>query len=132
MERSVNQSERGMTLIEVMIAMMILMIVSLALMRTALLGMQVNMENSLRDEASSVIDQTMNPILNTPFDNLPTSLTTTTSTVVRSIRKTQVTYAMVNTITPLGVENKQVSVSASWTYKGKPQTYNVTTILRKQ
>ena len=130
MAQSVRRSDTGMTLIEVMIAMMIMMIVSLALMRTALVGMQVNMENSLRDEASSVIDQNMNGFLNTPFDSLVSQ--TTTTTVVRSIRRTQVTYTVTNTVTNLGVENKQISVSAAWTYKGRPQTYNVTTIMRKQ
>ncbi|MEK6691226.1 MAG: type II secretion system protein [Nitrospirota bacterium] len=45
---------QGLTLVEVLIAMVILLLVSLALMQTALVSIDANMRNVLRDEAVSV------------------------------------------------------------------------------
>ncbi len=59
-------NKRGMTLIEVMIALMILMVVSMALLQTALLGMKENLRNAIRDEAVNVAEQRMNELRSTP------------------------------------------------------------------
>lgn len=47
-------NKEGMTLVEVLIAMVVLLLVSLALMQTALVSIDANMRNVLRDEAVSV------------------------------------------------------------------------------
>lgn len=47
-------NKEGMTLVEVLIAMVVLLLVSLALMQTALVSIDANMRNVLRDESVSV------------------------------------------------------------------------------
>ena len=77
MVQTVFHDKRGMTLIEVMIAVFLLTIVSLALVQSALLVMNTNVINELRDEAVSVTEQRMNQIRNTPFAALLGPPTTT-------------------------------------------------------
>ena len=62
-------NKKGMTLIEVMIALVILLLVSLALMQTVTLGINSNVRNLLRDEAVKVADTRMIELMNTPFDD---------------------------------------------------------------
>ncbi len=52
-----------------MIALVILMVVSLALMQTALLGIRENLRNAMRDEAVNIADQRMNELRNTDFNS---------------------------------------------------------------
>ena len=51
MEQLAWPDEKGLTLVEVMIALLVMLLVSLALMETALLSIGSNMRNIIRDEA---------------------------------------------------------------------------------
>jgi len=57
----------GFTLVEVMIALVITLLVFLALMQTALVGIDSNMRNVLRDEAVKIAEMRMNEMRNIPF-----------------------------------------------------------------
>ncbi len=63
-------SKRGLTLVEVMIALVVTLVVFLALMQTALVGIDSNMRNILRDEAVSVAAIRMNEARNSPFTSI--------------------------------------------------------------
>ena len=62
MARLALQNKRGMTLIEVLIALLLLMVVALAVMQTAMVGMNANLQNSLRDGAVNIADQRMDEL----------------------------------------------------------------------
>ena len=61
------RDERGMTLIEILISLTLLSIVSLALIQSSLVAININVRNELRDEAVSVAEQRMNELRNTLF-----------------------------------------------------------------
>lgn len=63
-------NKKGLTLVEVLIAMVVLLLVSLAMLQTALLGIDSNMRNVLRDEAVSIAEQRMNYTSSIPFATL--------------------------------------------------------------
>jgi type II secretory pathway pseudopilin PulG len=128
-----------MTIIEVMIALAILLITSLAMMSTALMGMQTNMINSLRDEAVGIAEARMNELRNTPFPDLPAmnDLTATggeaaDSTINRRVRAASFTFTRKRTVADINADTKQVSLTVTWSYKTRPYTHSIMTILRRQ
>src|SRR3990172_4640679 len=68
--RQAGMTEWGFTLVEVMIALVVLLFVSLAMMQTALVSIDSNMINVLRDEAVRIAEERMSELRNVPFDNL--------------------------------------------------------------
>jgi type IV pilus assembly protein PilV len=121
-----------MTLIEIMIALVILLISSLALMKTAALGISMNVQNALRDEAVNIAEMEMNDLRSRPFDNITSAATTTVS---RNFRAFAVDYAVTPTITDINAssqQSKQITVSVAWSYRNKNYKHDITTLLRKQ
>jgi hypothetical protein len=120
-----------------MIALVVLLIVSLALMQTALVSIDANMTNILRDEAVNIAEMRMNEARNTPFDNLLAGASG--GTVLRNFRNmANFQYTVTRTITDLNSDNKQVNITITWEWKeqtvanGNPYTHSITTILRRQ
>jgi len=126
-------NKKGMTLIEIMIALVILLISSLALMKTASLGITMNVQNALRDEAVNVAEIEMNDLRSRPFDNIASAATTTV--VSRNFRGFTVDYTVTPTVTDINAssqQSKQISVSVAWSYRNKDYSHEITTLLRKQ
>ncbi len=121
-----------MTLIELLIALVLLLIMSLALMQTAMLGIFINVQNSMRDEAVNVAEMKMNETRNMPFDSIVSG---TDPVEARNFRGFTINYAPTRTIADInvnGVLSKQITIKVDWDYRGKSYTHSVTTILRKQ
>lgn len=134
MDRLALHNKNGMTLIEVMIALLILMVVALAVMQTALVGMRVNLQNSMRDEAVNVVDLRMNELRDTAFDSINLG-TVNEPAISRSFRAGGVVnYTPTRTVTQIDTsgDTKQITVSVSWPYSGQTYTHTVTTIMRRQ
>jgi len=134
MERIVLLNKKGLTLVEVMIALVVLLIVSLALMQTALVSIDANMANILRDEAVSIAEMRMNEARNTPFNNLVGTLNTT---ILRNFRNANFQYTVTRMVTNLNSDNKQVNITVTWEWKentvanGNPLTHSITSIVKR-
>jgi hypothetical protein len=109
-----------------MIALVVLLLVFLALMQTALVSINANMNNVLRDEAVAIAERNIIAARNTPYEALAAGTTTTTED--RNVRNLPTTYTIVRTVTDLGVNNKQIGTTVSWTWKGEPFNHNMSTI----
>jgi type IV pilus assembly protein PilV len=135
-----SSKSKGSTLIEMMISLVILLIVSLALMRSALLGMSTNVQNSLRDEAVNVAEMRMNQLTSLPFTDTTThpDLAETApagepeAVIQRTIRNFTVTYAPRKTISDINPDSKQIAITVAWSYKGRDYTHGSQTIMRKE
>lgn len=125
MARDVFRNNEGMMMVEVLIALIIALMVSLALMQTALLGIDSNMKNVLRDEAVRVAEEEMNTVRNTPFAAIANSA----GNVTRDARKANVTYTVTRMVAALNADNKQVDVSVDWNWKGQSYTHITSTIV---
>ena len=64
-------NNKGMSLIELMIAMSIILIMFLTLLMTSLLSSTANMQNIIRDEAIQIAEMKQVELGNIEFDNLP-------------------------------------------------------------
>lgn len=132
MPQTVLNDKKGMTLVEVVIALLVLLIVFLALMQTALVGIDANMLNVLRDEAVNIAEEQMSTARNTPFDSL-TAGSADVSPPARSLRNIAAfTYTVTRTVTDINTDNKQVDITVAWNWKGNPYTHSISTIVRRQ
>ncbi len=120
-------------------ALVILLVVSLALTQSALVGMSTNVENSLRDEAVNVADMRMSQLESRPFTDAVTDTlllapgnTPPEATVTRNLRHFTITYTLTRTITDISPDSKQITITVAWSYKGKTYTHGTTSIMRKQ
>jgi hypothetical protein len=66
----VLRSNTGLTLVEVIVALVIALLVFLALMQTALIGIGVNMGNALRDEAVGISEMRLEAMRNIPYTSV--------------------------------------------------------------
>ena len=63
MVQTVRQDKKGFTLVEVLVAMVIILVLLLGLVQAALLSIDSNLRNLLREEAVKIADQGMNGVL---------------------------------------------------------------------
>ena len=130
------KNKEGMTLIEVLIAILIIFIVFLGLSGAGIFVLNENIKNSLRDEAVSVAGMEMEQVRNISFDNLYSAPGTQgVDNVVRQIRGLTVNYGVTRTVTILNLNNLQVSINVTWTRTENNQTKsyndNIATIVRR-
>lgn len=66
-------NEKGVSLIEVMIALVVLLLVFVGLLQAALLSIDSNMRNIIRDEVVKIAAEKMEEARSMPFDNVITN-----------------------------------------------------------
>lgn len=136
MARSARKSERGLTLLETVIALAIVFIVFLGLTEAGLLVMDHNINNTIRDEGVSVAEIEMSTVRQTPYSTLfamPEGLPQPSLNgvvVSRQIRGLTMDYIPTWTLTHLNADNLQVVVNVGWTRKGRAYNHQATTIVR--
>lgn len=151
--RIVFLDKKGLTLVEVMIALVVLLLVSLALMQTALVSIDANMTNILRDEAVGIAEMRMNEARNTPFAALvsdtgslagfdcPGSFPAIGVPVERNLRNISGFDFCTNmTVNELGgdgslatddADSRQVDIRIGWRWKGADYNHRITSIVRR-
>jgi type IV pilus assembly protein PilV len=117
---------RGFTLIEVMVAIVIMMVGLLGLMATADLALDMNTRDYMRDEAVRVGETAMNATKNSGYSNIAIG-GPTTQTLSANIRGMAKQYSVATTVTDLG-NSKNISVVVSWTYKGLTYYHGVDSV----
>jgi prepilin-type N-terminal cleavage/methylation domain-containing protein len=141
----VSLGKNGVTLVEMMVALVVLLLVSLALMQTALVSIDANMNNVLRDEAVSIAEQRMNEARSIPFltltsDALPLTggecpgTFATGVTIERGFRNIiNKEFCTNRTVDPLGAEGdaRQVDIRVRWTWKGEVFNHRIMTLIRR-
>jgi prepilin-type N-terminal cleavage/methylation domain-containing protein len=139
MERAVLFNKKGVTLIEMMISLVILLIVSLALMQAQSLGLSMNVKNQLRDEAVNIAEMRMDQLRSLPFTDAVTSPflvapgnAPAETVVTRNFRGFSINFNPTRTITDISTDAKQITIMVSWIYSGQTNTHGIMTIMRKQ
>lgn len=153
MAKAVLFNEKGVTLVEIVISCVVMLLVSLALMQTALLGIETNFRNVLRDGAVRIGEMRMHEARNIcfaklfrdveddiPDDNLvldacqrppvndPRSYPVK---VIRPFRNiTNFSYGTRREVTDMGADMKQVTILVRWVYKDECSTHSVSSIVR--
>ncbi|MBU4273805.1 MAG: prepilin-type N-terminal cleavage/methylation domain-containing protein [Thermodesulfovibrionales bacterium] len=138
----------GFTLVEVLISLVVLLLVSLALMQTALVSIDANMINVLRDEAVGIAEMRMNAARNTAFVSLASDSTSLPAGVdcpaaftdgsgngqriQRNIRNvSNKDFCTRLAVTGSG-DTRQINVEVKWNWKENPYTHRIMSIVRRQ
>ena len=146
MVQTVIRDNRGITLIEILISFVLVTVTSLALIQSALVAMNTNVVNELRNEAVKGAEQRMNDLRSESFTASFTSpdLVQTGGqlkkdpAVTRNIRATSCDFTPWRTVTDIdvdpvtGVNLKQIYLTIRWTYRNINYQHSVSTVLRRQ
>jgi Tfp pilus assembly protein PilV len=130
-------NQKGLTLVEVMIAFLVLLITSLALMQTALVSISSNMQNVLRDEAVRIAEMRISAARAAPFDDINQDGAVDSNPLVinqyvtGTLKNVDVTFGTTMTVSQLATDIKRVDVVVAWTWKGVPYTHSASTIIRR-
>ena len=116
---SKNNSNRGVSLVEVMIALVILLIVFLGLIQAAILSIDHNTRNEVRDEAVRIASEAMTQTRATAFSTLVDTggacAALNPATVTRNFRNQAIIYNRCRTVANIDADNRQVTVTVTWT-----------------
>ena len=112
----------GDTLVEVLIAMVLFLFIFMAVLSTALLAIDSNTRNMLRNEAGSIASQSMSGARSHTFATLPNAAGNFHMT--RNFRNFEETYSVTNAVMPLDQNPNNhdlVTVTVTWNWKGQQQ-----------
>jgi prepilin-type N-terminal cleavage/methylation domain-containing protein len=156
---TVLRNKKGVTLVEVMIALVILLVVFMGLIQASLLTIENTATTALRDEAVRLAAETVTALKTGPFDNLDrdpapdpamfrlrsdddASITEQGNAsrlginTIRGSRNLSSNYVITVRITSLDANNKQATVEVNWDWKertfagGNPYSHRVVALLR--
>lgn len=156
--KSRMSAQKGVTLVEVMIALVILLIVFIGLIQASLLTIQANVRNSARDEAVRITADQMDRLRAASFDDMnrngtadavkltytisygTTVTTTTRPDLRRQLRGAAVDYTLGVLICaddtdmecallgPSDADHKTIRVTTGWSWRGENFTHQVVTV----
>lgn len=139
MIRTTVLRNKGVTLVEVMVALTVLLIVFLGMIQTSIVAVQANMKNVLRDEAVNLTAGELANIRTAGFEDIDKDGVTDTlpiyfykKTVTKDFKGTvSVPYAMTvrsELLDPAGdAANKQITVTTTWSWQGENFQHQVLT-----
>jgi len=118
-----HQSSRGVTLVEVMISLVILLVVFMGLIQASLLSMQSNMKNVLRDEAVRITSNQMSSLRSATFATVVSSGPTRITRSIRNVaaQPFDITIVVVN----LDADHKQMTVTTTWQWQNENFTHSI-------
>jgi Tfp pilus assembly protein PilV len=125
----------GVTLVEVLISLTILLIVFMGLVQASIVSIQSNMKNLLRDEAVAIASEQILRLRGADYDDMNDDGTTDAATlnfpattVTRNYRNTvAVNFGIARRIDTLDANNKQVTVTATWQWQGENFQHQIMT-----
>lgn len=111
-----SRNNGGFTLIEVLIATVILMIAMLGLLQSIDIALQFNLKNQMRDEAVYMGEKYMNEFKGRGYTAITGNYSTLT--VASKIRGGKHNLTVDRSWSDMGANTKQLQILVKWKYKG--------------
>ena len=113
-----TRNNRGFTLVEVMIAMLVLLVGLLGSLAGVMAAADYNLGNALRNEAIKIAQEQLENLRVGRYDALAAAAGTIQ--VQRQVRKALHTFQVETTVTPSD-SITQIGVTVQWTFKNRPR-----------
>jgi type IV pilus assembly protein PilV len=130
MEMTVYSNNKGFTLAELLVAMVIMMVGLLGLLQTVNYAINHNMSNQLRQEAAILADNRMNQEKIKAFDHISSPLVTP-FTVRRVVNGAFRNYSVVKTNSDLTLQTKNIDIQVLWRYKNERFNHSISSLVSK-
>ena len=127
METAAICNKRGFTLVEFLVAIVILMVGLLGLLQTVNYAIVHNMTNQLRQSAILVADERMQTEMAKEFGNIP--IGSANETVQRVVNGAQYSYTVVVTNTQPTTQTINIDIRVGWNYKGQAYQHAVASLI---
>jgi type IV pilus assembly protein PilV len=116
------RNNAGFTLIEFMIATLILMVGLLGMLNGVIIAAQRNQETTLRNEAIALADDQMMIQRSKNFANIVSVPKAATPRMIRGVQKS---YSSAVTVTTPTANSCQISVLVTWNFRGTPKSHQI-------
>jgi type IV pilus assembly protein PilV len=127
METAAICNKKGFTLIEFLVALVILMVGLLGLLQTVNFAIVNNMTNQMRQEAITLADERMQVEIAKSYDSIPIAVTN--ETVQRIVNGSPRNYSIVITNTKPTGRTISVDLRLTWNYKGQQYSHAITSLV---
>ncbi len=118
----------GFTLVEVMVALLVLFISMMASLHALGLAVAYNMDNSMTEEAVRIAEERMNELRSSVFTSLVDG--TTQTNVVKTFRRLSQTFTVRTTIQSLSTDSSRaIQVVVSWDRSGMTHRHSATSVI---
>ena len=119
------------TLVEVLVAVVILMVGLLGLLQTINLAIATNVQTEMRTQATAIAEDRMAQIKSVPFDEIDDTGTEEKVNVPLSMRSSFVNYSATFRGDAISPTAKRLNVGVRWHHKGNRYEHVVTTIVTR-
>jgi type IV pilus assembly protein PilV len=119
-----RRASAGFTLVEVIMAMLIMTVGLLGLLQSVNVAYEHNTRNRLREEAVLVGEEQMNLLRGMSFGSTPYLNTTTATKVMAGTAKK---FSVTRQCQPMGATNR-LKISVSWSFKNVSTTHAIYTL----
>ncbi len=122
-----HKKNKGFTLVEALVALVILAILLLGLLSALIITYEHSTRNIIRDEAVKIANEYAETYRNMGIGNIPANQSIT---VNRKIRNSVVAFTVkIVSSDIVAGKIKQVKITVSWTYKGKTYSHTIETLV---
>jgi len=127
-----NNKNSGFTLVEFLVAILILMVGLLGLLQTVNLALNKNMETAFRNEALSLADEQMMQIRVKPFLCISATVAHPPNILpspVRDIQGLSKEYTVQKIVAAPTAYSKEITINVGWDYKGKNYSHSISSVV---
>ena len=126
------KNRSGFTLVEFLVAIVILMVGLLGLLQTVNVALNHSLQNDLRNSAVAVADEEMAKTLAVGYDNISSG---TPKNVERKVLQAFKNYSVSRLVTQIssgaGASTRQVDIAVSWNHRGARYNHGASGMLTK-
>ncbi len=122
-----RKNNRAFTLVEMLVALVIILISIMALMKTSIVVMRNNLRNEIRNKAIEVLSNHVDALTGSKY----ISIVSDNISVTKPIRNFQETFNITDNVIDNN-SSKYINSTVNWDYSGKSYSYKIETVVSKK